>query len=198
MLATNIDLVSTLTASPGKRERTRQRILAAAFALFEERGYDDTTTAQIAAAAGVSEMTLFRHFPSKDRLIGDDPYDPVIADSVARQPQSVPPIARAIAGVREAWTAVPEPGAEEVRRRLRIAVASPTLLRAMRANTRATEDAVAHALRSTGADPAEARIASAALLAALMESLLAWAASEDGSLDAAVRRAMDVLDGGAP
>lgn len=180
-----------------KRERTRSRILATALDLFDERGYDAVTTAQIAAAAEVSEMTLFRHFPSKDRLIGDDPYDPVIAQSVARQPTDMPTMARATAGLRQAWRSVPAPAAEVVRRRLRIAVGSPALVSALRANTRVTEDAVAQALVSTGAAPADARIAAAALLAALMESLLAWAAGADGSLGAAVLQALDVLEGAA-
>lgn len=190
--------MTTAKARTGKGARTRDRILAAALVLFEERGYDDTTTQQIAAAAGVSEMTLFRHFPSKDRLVGDDPYDPLIAEAVAAQPAHLPALRRATGGVRQAWRSIPEPAADEVRRRLRIAVGSTALLRAMRANTRDTEDAVTRALVSSGTGAAEARIAAAALLAALMESLLAWSAGEDGSVDAAVRRALDVLEGSAP
>lgn len=52
-----------------KRDETRQRLLDAGVALFAENGYDATTTAQIAAAAGVTERTFFRHFPSKADLI---------------------------------------------------------------------------------------------------------------------------------
>lgn len=43
-------------------------ILDAATRLFGERGYEDTHTADIAAAAGVTERTLFRYFPSKEKL----------------------------------------------------------------------------------------------------------------------------------
>lgn len=43
-------------------------ILRAATRLFGARGYAGTRTAQIAAAAGVTERTLFRYFPSKQRL----------------------------------------------------------------------------------------------------------------------------------
>lgn len=40
------------------------------------QGYAATGTAQIAQRAGVSEMTLFRHFPSKEALLLEDPSMP--------------------------------------------------------------------------------------------------------------------------
>lgn len=43
-------------------------ILEAATRLFGARGYTGTRTARIADAAGVTERTLFRYFPSKERL----------------------------------------------------------------------------------------------------------------------------------
>jgi AcrR family transcriptional regulator len=52
-----------------KREETRQRLLDAARLLFAEKGYEHTTSAEIAQAAGVTERTLFRHFPSKADLM---------------------------------------------------------------------------------------------------------------------------------
>ncbi|PZU44128.1 MAG: TetR family transcriptional regulator [Microbacterium sp.] len=182
-----------------KRERTRQHILETAFELFEAQGYDRTTTAQIATTAGVSEMTLFRHFASKDRLLLDDPYDPVIAQAVAAQPPELPALTRATAGVRAAWRTVPEPAEEAVRRRMRIAARTPGLTGAIRANTRATETAIARALTDTGADPTVAQIAAAATLAALMESLTAWAVADAPCpLDDAIRLALDVLDDTVP
>ncbi|ELB86966.1 TetR family transcriptional regulator [Rhodococcus wratislaviensis IFP 2016] len=69
-----------------KSERTRARIQSAAVQLFVEHGYDATTVDQISAAAGISHMTFFRHFPSKDAVLLEDPYDPVIGAAVARQP----------------------------------------------------------------------------------------------------------------
>ncbi len=47
---------------------THQRILNAAIRLFTEQGYAATTTRQIANAAGVNEVTLFRHFGTKEAL----------------------------------------------------------------------------------------------------------------------------------
>lgn len=48
---------------------TRERILKTAGRLFAEQGYARTTTRAIAAEAGVNEVTLFRHFSSKQNLL---------------------------------------------------------------------------------------------------------------------------------
>ncbi len=48
---------------------TRQRLLAAAAAVFAERGYDGTRVADIASAAGVSNGALYAHFGSKAELL---------------------------------------------------------------------------------------------------------------------------------
>lgn len=50
-------------------EPTREKILDAALKLFSQRGYLGATTRQIAGEAGVAEVTLFRHFGSKEKLL---------------------------------------------------------------------------------------------------------------------------------
>ena len=52
-----------------QRAQIRADIRRAAFRLFIERGYDAVTTEEIAAAAGVSPRTFFRHVPTKDELL---------------------------------------------------------------------------------------------------------------------------------
>ena len=49
--------------------RTRQALIDAALALFSSKGYDATTAEEIAAAAGVSPRTFFRHFPTKESVL---------------------------------------------------------------------------------------------------------------------------------
>ncbi len=52
-----------------KRIRTRQALVAAATDLFESRGYDQTTIAEIAAAAEIGTRTFFSYFASKEDLL---------------------------------------------------------------------------------------------------------------------------------
>ncbi|MFE8942048.1 TetR family transcriptional regulator [Streptomyces sp. NPDC007872] len=65
---------------------TRERLLAAASALFAERGYDRATVREIAARAGVNQALLFRHFGSKQALFGE-----VVAQGGYEQLRSTPP-----------------------------------------------------------------------------------------------------------
>jgi AcrR family transcriptional regulator len=55
-----------------KKRMTRQAILDEATALFEARGYDHVTVAEIADAANVSVKTLFTYFDSKEDLVFAD------------------------------------------------------------------------------------------------------------------------------
>ena len=88
--------------------------------LFADRGYDETTVADIAAAAGVTQMTFFRHFPAKELVVVDDPYDPAIAHSVAVQAADLPVVERVRRGLLAAWEQLEEADDAEFRLRLRI------------------------------------------------------------------------------
>ena len=48
---------------------SRGRLQEAALALYSERGFDQTTAAEIAARAGVTERTFFRHFADKREVL---------------------------------------------------------------------------------------------------------------------------------
>ena len=62
-----------MAATEGLRERkkreTREAIARAAWKLFKRRGFDAVPVADIAAAAGVSEKTVFNYFPAKEDLV---------------------------------------------------------------------------------------------------------------------------------
>lgn len=57
------------SSESGSEEATHSRILNAALRLFASRGYDGTTTKDLAAAANVAEGTLFRYFPNKKAIL---------------------------------------------------------------------------------------------------------------------------------
>ena len=178
--------------------RTRALLQETATRLFTEQGYDATTVEEIAAAAGVSHMTFFRHFPTKDAVVLDDGFDPAIAGAVAAAPTGLRPLARVCAGFRLALDHVDLPEQEQVRQRVRIAAATPTLRIGIYANTEATREAVVDVLIADGADELAARVAAAAALAALSVALLEWC-HDDGADTMRTRlgAALDVLDGSA-
>ncbi|MFI6297211.1 TetR family transcriptional regulator [Nonomuraea sp. NPDC050790] len=52
-----------------KRQQVHEAISAAAITLFLERGFDEVSVAEVAAAAGVSKPTLFKYFATKEDLV---------------------------------------------------------------------------------------------------------------------------------
>jgi len=77
-----------------KKQLTRQSILSAAERLFEERGYDHVTVAEIADAANISVKTLSTYFRSKEDLaFGDENWlrDALLA-AMARRPTGTPAV----------------------------------------------------------------------------------------------------------
>ena len=98
---------------PGLRERkklrTRQAIATAALRLFAERGYEETTIADIAAAADVSPRTFFSYFPSKEDVIFAEIDDRLaeVAERLRPTPGETPmaTIRRSIVDVLEAVVA---------------------------------------------------------------------------------------------
>lgn len=58
-----------------KKNETRSKIMSVALKLFSEQGYYSTTTKQIANEAGVNEITIFRHFKTKENLFQETTED---------------------------------------------------------------------------------------------------------------------------
>src|SRR5437764_3359726 len=67
-----------------------QRLQQAAFDLYTERGYDQTTVAEIAARAGLTERTFFRHFADKREVLfyGMEMMRDLLVRAVAGTPDS--------------------------------------------------------------------------------------------------------------
>lgn len=78
---------------------TRARLTEAAFALFEEQGFHETTVEDITARAGTGRTTFFRHFPAKEDVVFPD-HDRLL-DKVDARLATATPEARDVA-LREA------------------------------------------------------------------------------------------------
>ena len=78
-----------------KKQETHERLQAAAFALFEQRGYDNTKVEDVARAAGVSPRTVYRYFPTKAELVYWDTQSNIqsLTRLIAERPRSESPFA---------------------------------------------------------------------------------------------------------
>ena len=79
---------------PRSGKEARRRLQKAALELFEENGYDATTAAEIAARAGVTERTFFRHFPDKREVLfdGEEAFRDTLAEGVLKAPEDLGPM----------------------------------------------------------------------------------------------------------
>jgi AcrR family transcriptional regulator len=101
-----------------KKQRTREAIVDAALRLFEERGFDQTTIADIAEAADIAPRTFFGYFPSKEDVVFAE--FPVIVDGLETRLVERSADETAIDAIR-AWIAnlIEEQGAPDERERCR-------------------------------------------------------------------------------
>ncbi|MGH3814573.1 MAG: TetR/AcrR family transcriptional regulator [Pseudonocardiaceae bacterium] len=177
-------------AGPGLRARkkaqTRQVIQAQALRLFLANGYDATTVEEIATAAGVSHMTFFRHFPTKESVVDTDDYDPMIAELIASRPTAEDPLTAIHRAILEGLAAVLPEGRDALLTRTRLILATPALRARLWENQHATERLFTKALtaRHPAAEPPdlEVRVLAAAALATLTTALITWV-DGDGAED---------------
>lgn len=172
---------------------THDRLQREALRLFTERGFDDVTVEEIASAAGVSHMTFFRHFPTKESVVMDDPFDPIVGEAVAAQPTSHSPVQRVVGGIAAASVDLDDP--DTVRARVRLAAHHPRLRARIWENNNRTQQVITDALVSTGVDRLEATVAAGSVLGALTAALMYWAENEDEELQACIGRALQQMAG---
>jgi AcrR family transcriptional regulator len=182
-----------------KKTATSDRIRASALRLFREQGYDATTVEQIAAAAGVSHMTFFRYFPTKEDVALSDSYDPLIASAIAQTPASWPLIQRIRAVLVEGLRLVYDTDRDTLLAQVKLIVSTPALRERMWAGQLATQQVILQALEAEH-DPDDphasfrARITVAACLAAASTAVLTWV-ENDGTpeLPDLLEQAFDTL-----
>jgi len=161
-----------------KSEATKARLQHTALELFTEHGFDNVTVEQIATSAGTSHMTFYRHFPTKESVVLDDPYDPMIGHAIAAQDTNLPAVDRVRAGLLTVIEHMDDDDGA-VLTRVRLAVSHRGLRARIWENNLRTEEVIVTALVEGGAPRTEAVVAAGAVLGAMTAALIEWA-REDG------------------
>lgn len=187
-----------------KKLRMREEIAAQAMRLFVTRGFDHVTVAEVAAAAGVSEKTVFNYFPTKEDLFFDEvpARQHALVDAVRSRAEGVS-ILEALRRLNEAQFArLSSPGFVHFAR----VIEDSTELKAKELEVMAGfAQAMTDALIAEGVDECDARI-SASLLISVHRQLFKTArslalAGRTGPvavrrLRADLTRAFELLEGG--
>jgi AcrR family transcriptional regulator len=160
-----------------KKAQTRRNIQEHALRLFAAQGFDATTVKQIAAAAGVSHMTFFRYFPTKEDVVLTDDYDPMLAALIEGRPADEPVVDSIQAAVAEAFRLVYQADRQTIRERVRLLLSTPALRARQWENQLATQRMFELALRGRG-DAFQIRVLAAVCLAALTTAITEWAEPE--------------------
>ncbi|MFI0728030.1 TetR/AcrR family transcriptional regulator [Streptomyces sp. NPDC021225] len=173
----------------------RGRLEQAALDLYSERGFEQTTVAEIAKRAGLTERTYFRHFADKREVLfgGTGPLHDLLMNTVAAVPESTAPIAVVTAAL-DAVAAVFQGRHAHSRKRQAVIVANPELRERELIKMAAWSAALADALRRRGvADPA-ASLAAEAGIAVFKVAFERWVGeAEDRGLARLVRESFDEL-----
>ena len=159
----------------------RGRLLKAALELYGERGYERTTVAEIAARAGLTERTFFRHFADKREVLfaGAETLTELIAESVAAAPAGLPPIEVAAAGVRTAGEMIQE-GGDLPRQRAAIIAGSAELQERELIKLASMTAMLAEQLRRRGIAEPAAGLAAEAGVTAFKAGFQRWLDGEPG------------------
>jgi AcrR family transcriptional regulator len=151
-----------------------RRLQQAAFDLYTERGYDQTTVAEIAARAGLTERTFFRHFADKREVLfaGSDQFRAALVDPVAAAPMLATPLEAVAAGIQAAGSAFPV--LELVRRRHNLIRANPELQERELKKLASLATSLADALRQRGVPDPAAELAAESGVSVLRIALGRW------------------------
>jgi AcrR family transcriptional regulator len=179
---------------PRSGVEARRRLQQAALELYRERGFDQTTTAEIAARAGVNERTFFRHFPDKREVLfdGQAALRAALMQAVAEAPDGLQPLEILLCAFREAGRILEDnrPFSEP---RLEVIAVTPALRERELAKAASLTEAVAEALRQRDVADRLAALAAQTGWAAFHQAAQAWIDDPSQSLDAHLTRAFDDL-----
>jgi AcrR family transcriptional regulator len=166
------------------------RLQEAALDLYSERGFDQTTAAQIAARAGVTERTFFRHFADKREVLfgGSALLQERIVAGVAGAPPESGALDAVASGLAAAAAMLGEFRRDLSRKRHDVIAANPELRERELAKLDDYAAAVAAALRQRGVSEPRATFAAEGGMTVLREAVRRWACEEDARDLAAIMR----------
>ncbi|WP_286344920.1 TetR/AcrR family transcriptional regulator [Frondihabitans sucicola] len=181
---------------PRSGKEARERLEKAALELFTERGFDAVTTAEIAARAGVTERTYFRHFPDKREVLFDG--ERRLAEWVAEALASVPADEPLWPAMRRTVDLIVPPleANRQAGDRLAVIAAATPAVRERAASKESTLIAlITELLVARGASPDDAALAARTAWGVLAHAIGAWRAAPGTPLQPHVDRGFARLGG---
>ncbi|MDT4913308.1 MAG: hypothetical protein QOC66_2436 [Pseudonocardiales bacterium] len=152
----------------------RGRLQQAAMELYRERGYDQTTVAEIAARAGLTERTFFRYFADKREVLfaGSNVLEDALVAALAEAPESAAPIDQLVAALEAA--AVFFTDRDYSRQRQAVITAHPELQERELIKLASVAAALAEALRRRGVQEPAASLTAEAGVAVFKIAFGRW------------------------
>lgn len=154
--------------------------------LYAEQGFERTTVAEIAEAAGLTERTFFRHFADKREVLfyGTEMALDMLTRAIRQAPASASPM-DAVGAALESFGAFFEEDPERVRRREAVVSTSTEMRERELVKLDAFASAMAGALRERGTPEPTAALAAEAGMAAFKVAYARWVAAAPGAAPAA-------------
>jgi AcrR family transcriptional regulator len=171
------------------------RLEQAALDLYVEQGYENTTVAEIAARAGLTERTFFRYFSDKREVLfsGTTAFQDLIVDAIVDAPVAASPI-DAVTRAFDALATFFQTRRDVVQRRQAIIAANAELRERELIKLSSTAAAMAGALRSRGVREPAASLTAEAGMAAFRVAFERWAKDpKRRSLSRLVHESLDTL-----
>src|SRR5271167_2052854 len=166
---------------------SRGRLQEAALALYSERGFDQTTAAQIAERAGLTERTFFRHFADKREVLfgGSALLKERIVAGVAEAPAADGAFDAVSAGLDAAAVMLGEARRDMALQRQSVLAANPELRERELAKLADYAATIAETLHQRGVSEPQATLAAESGMTVLRVAVQRWAGGDDGrELDA--------------
>ncbi len=164
----------------------RGRLELAALELYGERGYDQTTVAEIARRAGLTERTFFRHFADKREVLfyGSGMLQDGLVKGIEDAAAGLPPIDAVGASLEAVADSLFEERRDRARQRQAIVAATPELQERELIKMATLSAAVAGALRRRGVTEPGASLAAEAGVAVFRVAFQRWVGQPGDSGDA--------------